>query len=124
METEKDLRDMSDPIRTVELFFKAFYNQDFEKMKRYCTQNCIDNFFGDNSVFGMKKATLQSISKDADDLRKRGFFIVGEWAALVNVTMTPAENSVFDPNQTETSFYLILKQQNGRYLIDEFATGL
>ena len=61
LETEKDLREMSDPIRTVELFFKAFYNQDFEKMKRYCTQNCVDNFFGDDYVFGMKKATPLSI---------------------------------------------------------------
>ena len=112
------------PEYTIDQFFYLFGDGDFGNMKRYCTQNCIDNFFRDNSVFGMKKATLQSISKDADDLRKRGFFIVGEWAALVNVTMTPAENSVFDPNQTETSFYLILKQQNGRYLIDEFATGL
>ena len=111
------------PEYTVDQFFYLFSNGDFGNMKRYCTQNCIDNFFRDNSVFGMKKATLQNISKDSDDLRKRGF-IVGEWAALVNVTMTPAENSVFDPNQTETSFYMILKQQNGRYLIDEFATGL
>ena len=116
--------DNKTPEYTVDQFFYLFSNGDFVNMKRYCTQNCIDNFFRDNGVFGMKKATLQSISKDADDLRKRGFFIVGEWAALVNVTMTPAENSVFDPNQTETSFYLILKQQNGRYLIDEFATGL
>ena len=116
--------DNTTPEYTVDQFFYLFSNGDFGNMKRYCTQNCIDNFFRDNSVFGMKKATLQSISKDADDLRKRGFFIVGEWAALVNVTMTPAENSVFDPNQTETSFYLILKQQNGRYLIDELATGL
>ena len=116
--------DNKTPEYTIDQFFYLFGDGDFGNMKRYCTQNCIDNFFRDNSVFGMKKATLQSISKDADDLRKRDFFIVGEWAALVNVTMTPAENSVFDPNQTETSFYLILKQQDGRYLIDEFATGL
>ena len=115
--------DNTTPEYTIDQFFYLFGDGDFGNMKKYCTQNCIDNFFRDNSVFGMKKATLQSISKDADDLRKRGFFIVGEWAALVNVTMTPAENSVFDPNQSETSFYLILKQQNGRYLIDEFAAG-
>ena len=115
--------DNTTPEYTIDQFFYLFGDGDFDNMKKYCTQNCIDNFFRDNSVFGMKKATLQNISKDSNDLRKRGF-IVGEWAALVNVTMTPAENSVFDPNQTETSFYLILKQQNGRYLIDEFATGL
>ena len=122
LETEKDLREMSDPIRTVELFFKAFYNQDFEKMKRYCTQSCVDNFFGDDYVFGMKKAMPLSIAT-VDNLAEKGF-TNGEWIAQPKVKMIPAENSVFDPNQTETSFYLILKQQNGRYLIDEFATGL
>ena len=115
--------DNTTPEYTIDQFFYLFGDGDFGNMKRYCTQNCIDNFFRDNSVFGMKKATLQSISKDAEDFRKRGFKD-GEWAALVNVTMTPDENSVFEPNQTETSFYLILKQHNGRYLIDEFATGL
>ena len=122
LETEKDLRERSDPIRTVELFFKAFYNQDFEKMKRYCTQSCVDNFFGDDYVFGMKKAMPLSIAT-VDNLAEKGF-TDGEWIAQPKVKMIPAENSVFDPNQTETSFYLILKQQNGRYLIDEFATGL
>lgn len=122
LETEKDLREMSDPIRTVELFFKAFYNQDFEKMKRYCTQSCVDNFFGDDYVFGMKKATPLSIGT-VDNLAEKGY-TDGEWIAQPKVKMIPAENSVFDPNQTEISFYLILTQQNGRYLIDEFATGL
>lgn len=122
LETETDLREMSDPIRTVELFFKAFYNQDFEKMKRYCTQSCVDNFFGDDYVFGMKKAMPLSIAT-VDNLAEKGF-TDGEWIAQPKVKMIPAENSVFDPNQTETSFYMILKQQNGRYLIDEFATGL
>lgn len=122
LETEKDLREMSDPIRTVELFFKAFYNQDFEKMKRYCTQSCVDNFFGDDYVFGMKKATPLSIAT-VDNLAEKGY-TNGEWIAQPEVKMIPAENSVFDPNQTKTSFYMILKQQNGIYLIDEFATGL
>ena len=122
LETEKDLSEMSDPIRTVELFFKAFYNQDFEKMKRYCTQSCVDNFFGDDYVFGMKKAMPLSIAT-VDNLAEKGF-TDGEWIAQPKVKMIPAENSVFDPNQTEISFYLILKQQDGRYLIDEFATGL
>lgn len=122
LETEKDLSEMTDPFRTTELFFKAFYHQDFEKMKRYCTQNCIDNFFGDDYVFGMKKATPLSIGT-VEHLAERGF-TNGEWVAQPEVKMIPAENSVFDPNQTKTSFYMILKQQNGRYLIDEFATGL
>lgn len=121
-ETEKEFGEMTDPFRTTELFFAAFYQQDFEKMKRYCTQNCVDNFFGDDYVFGMKKATPLSIGT-VDHLAEKGF-TNGEWVAQANVAMTPDENSVFDPNQTKTSFYMILKQQDGRYFIDEFATGL
>lgn len=122
MEADKESGEMTNPFRTTELFFKAFSNQDFKKMKRYCTQNCIDNFFGDNYVFGMKKATPLSIGT-VDNLAERGF-TNGEWVAQVKVQMTPDENSVFDSSQIETSFYMILKQQNGIYLIDEFATGL
>ncbi len=121
-ETEKEFGEMTDPFRTTELFFAAFYQQDFEKMKRYCTQNCVDNFFGDDYVFGMKKATPLSIGT-VDHLAEKGF-TNGEWIAQPEVKLIPAENSVFDPNQTKISFYMILKQQNGRYLIDEFATGL
>ena len=121
-ETEKEFGEMTDPFRTTELFFAAFYQQDFEKMKRYCTQNCVDNFFGDDYVFGMKKATPLSIGT-VDHLAEKGF-TNGEWIAQPEVKLIPAENSVFDPNQTKISFYMILKQQNGSYLIDEFATGL
>ena len=91
-------------------------------MKRYCTQSCIDGFFGDDYVFGMNKATLKNITA-VDNPAEKGF-TNGEWVALAEVTMTPDDKSVFDPNQTETSFYLILKQQDGKYLIDEFASGL
>lgn len=114
---------LKNPESVITSFFEAFADGNFTLMKNYCTQRCIDDFFGNDYVFGMKRASLQGISKDSDDLRQRGF-IVGEWAALVNVAMTPDENSVYEPNQTEASFYMVLKQQNGRYLIDEFATGL
>ena len=114
--------DNKTPEYTVDQFFYLFSNGDFGNMKRYCTQSCTNDFFGDDYVFGMKKAALQNISV-VDNLAEKGF-TDGEWVALVNVKMTPDENSVFDPNQTETSFYMILKQQDGRYLIDEFATGL
>ena len=70
----------------------------------------------------MKKAMPLSIAT-VDNLAEKGF-TDGEWVAQVNVKMTLDENSVFDPDKTETSFYLILKQQDGKYLIDEFATGL
>ena len=114
--------DNTTPEYTVDQFFYLFSNGDFGNMKRYCTQSCIDGFFGNDYVFGMNRATLKNITA-VNNLSKKGF-TNGEWIALAEVIMTPDDKSVFDPNQTETSFYMILKQQNGRYLIDEFATGL
>ena len=114
--------DNTTPEYTIDQFFYLFSNGDFGNMKRYCTQSCVDNFFGDDYVFGMKKATPLSIGT-VDNLAEKGY-TDGEWIAQPKVKMIPAENSVFDSSQTETSFYMILKQQDGRYLIDEFATGL
>ena len=118
--------DNTTPEYTIDQFFYLFERGDLGNMKRYCTQNCIDNFFGDGYVFGMNKAALQNIRisiSTIDDSASKDF-TDGKWAALVNVTMTPDENSVYDPDQNEATFYVILKQQDGIYLIDEFATGL
>lgn len=105
----------------VRVFFSCFNQQDFEAMKNYCTQNCIDNFFGSGYVFGMTKAGVNSISFEPNERLQAENKIV----VLADVYMTPHEGSVFLPDQTETSFYLILEKQNdGRYLIDEFATGV
>ncbi len=105
----------------IRVFFSCFNKQNFEAMKNYCTQSCVDDFFGDGYVFGMTQAGLNNISFEPNERLQAENKI----AVLVDVYMTPHKNSVFLPDQTETSFYLILEKQNdGSYLIDEFATGL
>lgn len=100
------------PEQTTEQFFRLFGGGDFENMKKYCTQNCIDTYFNGDNVFGMKKATLTEMNIEGTN-------------AFVSVDMTPSETSVFDPTAASTSFYVILqKQSDGGYLIDGFATGL
>lgn len=97
-------------------FFRAFSAGDFDAMSSYCTENG-RQFFGDGYCFGMTRAELTEVETVETDKF--------DFAALVGVNMTPHEGSVFLPDQTETAFYLILKKQNdGSYLIDEFATGL
>ena len=122
---EKESREefdlMKTPGTTTDLFFNAFSNANFEKMKTYCTQSCIDNFFGDGYCFGMAKAELTDINIDPLEYAKSS----NDFNVLVTVNMIPHEQSVFDSNNPSTSFYVILQRQpNGRYLIDEFATGL
>ena len=113
--------DNTTPEYTIDQFFYSFGTGDFENMKRYCTQNCTNTFFKDDAVFGMKKANLTEMDINPLEYAKssNGFNV------FVSVNMTPSEESVFDPSETSTSFYVILQRQtDGRYLIDEFATGL
>lgn len=121
IELQKDSEKMTTPYGTVELVFKSFYESDFEKMKGYCTENCVDKFFEDSCVFGMKKATIRSMSytNGSSEISDRVFIEV----SLYEIEFEG--NSVFAEGRNPTSFYLILQRQtDGRYLIDEFATGL
>ena len=120
-EAKKENGLMKQPESTAALFLDAFAGGNFEKMKTYCTQSCIDTFFGDGYVFGMKRAELVNVDINETEYAKSS----NDFNILVTVNMTPHENSVFDPSQTSTSFYICLfRQPDGRYLINEFATGL
>ncbi len=112
---------LQDPEYVIRHFFSAFSQREFDAMKPFCTAECVAGFFGDGYVFGMTEASLAEIKIDPLQYAKSS----NDFIALVNVAMTPHEGSVFDPSQTSTSFYLILQRQpDGKYLIDEFATGL
>lgn len=120
-DAEKELMEMTNPTRTAELFFKAFYNQNFEKMKSYCTEHCINAYFGNSSVYGMKSVSLKSIGTSADSHEASEKFPLEISAYKIEFD----NSSVFSKNRNSLSFYMLLhKQPNGTYLIDEFATGL
>lgn len=113
--------DDKSPEYATEQFFYSFDKSDYESMKKYCTENCIKTFFKNGAVFGMKRAALAEMNINPLEYAKssNGFNV------FVTVDMTPHETSVFDPKETSTSFYVLLERQpDGRYLIDEFATGL
>ncbi len=113
--------DNTTPEYTIDQFFKYFENGDFDNMKRYCTENCVNGFFGDGYCFGMTEARLEAAETEPSDYVKS----LNGFAMSVRVSMTPHEGSVYREGQTETAFYVILRRQpDGGYLIDEFATGL
>lgn len=113
--------DENDPQYTVSLFFNAFARRDFDVMKTYCTPNCISGYFGDGYVFGMTEAALLRLEADPLEYAKSS----NDFQVLVNVAMQPASGSIYDPDQTQATFYVcLLRQPDGRYLIDSFATGL
>ena len=109
------------PVSVIKEFFKAFSSSDFETMKQYCTDSCVNGFFGDGYVFGMTRASIKDIEIDEREYAKSS----NDFNVLVTVDMTRYEGSVYPEGQTEAAFYLILmRQPDGTYKIDEFATGL
>lgn len=113
--------DNTTPEYIIDQFFYSFGTGDFENMKRYCTQNCANTFFKDDAVFGMKKANLTEMCINPLEYTKSS----NNFNVLVSVNMIPGEISVFDPNTTQTSFYVVMQRQNDEsYLIDGFLTGI
>lgn len=109
------------PENTISGFFEAFSGSDFTRMKTYCTEHCAGTFFGDGHCFGMAQAALSALEIDPLEYAKSS----NDFNAFVTVSMTPHETSVFDPSEHATSFYVVLQRQpDGRYLIDDFVTGL
>ena len=112
---------LKNPQSTITSFFQTFSEGNFALMKNYCTEECRSTFFGDGYCFGMTRAEMTDMNIEPLEYAKSS----NDFNVFVTVNMTPHEQSVFDPSQTTTSFYVILQRQpDGRYLIDEFATGL
>ena len=114
-----DCQDVEDdavkPMDIIEDFFLAFEVSDYQTMKKYCTESCIDAYFHEGNVDGMVWAKLAGDAKEepVDDHVTRVF---------VTVEMETAETSALYP-ATETSFYIELIYSNGLWLINGFPTG-
>ncbi len=103
------------PVDVTKSFFTAFQSSDYEAMKNFCTDSCIDSFFHKGDVDGMVWAKLTDIGEETFD---------GDKCSIsVSVKMETDENSALYPD-TETSFFVVLiKDKNGSWLIDDFPTG-
>lgn len=116
---------MQMPKGTTTLFFDAFESGELSRMKSYCTESCATDFFDDDYCFGMKKACIRDIWAVDQSLYSYRHEFKDSAVFLITADMIPHEDSIFLPTDTTAMFYIILeKQSNGRYLIDEFATGL
>ena len=105
------------PTQITQSFFEAFETADYEAMKAYCTEDSIELYFRDNSVFGMVWAKAANIELATLNL------VDSEYVVLVEVEMETAETSALYP-ETETGFYVLFKQmEDGSLLIDGFITG-
>lgn len=115
--SDSDISELS-PAEITEQFFSAFESSDYETMKSYCTESCIEDYFHGDNVFGMIWAKAINIEKDPEVSED------GKYNIFVNVEMETAETSALYPG-TETSFYVVLEEiEEDYFLIDGFVTGL
>jgi len=109
----------SSPEEVVHVFFQAFENADYEGMKPYCTQECIDTIFNPDDLLGMKWAKAISIEASSADITEDN-----ETAVFVSIEMeiVSADHALYGSDQT--SFFVILsRDEEGTWLIDRFVTG-
>ena len=98
-------------------FFTLFGDQQYQKMNTLCAGDATGLDFS-CGVFGMKEAKLKSCTYNGD-YSARANKLVFE----CSFTMKPTANSVYDPNQTSTSFLIYLRKVGSQFWIDEFASG-
>ncbi len=106
----------SDVSYVVNNFLRCLESSAFEEMKNYCTINCIRKYFGEDGVFGIKSAVINTVSYPfgTDDNQE-------EKEIGITAKITPAENSTFGKKEITLAFKLhLIKQADGTYLIDSF----
>lgn len=101
----------------IENFFDLFGAGQYQEMKALCTGDAA-GFDYSSGVFGMKEAKLLSCTYNGD-YSARADKLVFECA----FEMKPAENSVYDPNQTKTSCLIYAEKVGSQFRISEFASG-
>ena len=102
------------PTEITENFFASFEESDYQKMKLYCTEKCKKSFFHNGDVDGMAWAKLTEIGEEKIDKNTCSIY--------VSVEMETVKRSALYP-ETSTSFFVVLiKDDNGSWLIDDFPT--
>lgn len=108
---------------TIDQFFYFFAGSDFENMKRYCTQSCIDRYF---RIFGDE--SMSSVN-NVYDMTAAGIITMEnskEYAANSQITyvtvncVRPVYSSTYDPDGIRSFGVITVRQPDGRYLIDGF----
>jgi len=112
--------DLQNHLSVMNAFFKAFTSGNYETMKKYCTNGCVNTHFTKNNngnifaVFGMSMAKLKEVS--VPDYLKGDSYI--SYTVTVNCK-TPEEHSIVKSQNTFSVF--LVKQENNSYLISDFS---
>lgn len=109
---------------TINDFAAAFANADYQTMEKYCTAQCVETFFHPDNVNGIERAEIINLEINPLEYAKSS----NDFNVLVTLRFVASENSSLYNGSKEpqtTSFYIqLLRQADGNYLINAFATGL
>ncbi len=109
-----DTMETDDALKVVTQYFDAFAKADYKTMATLSTYHHNNLYMHKGDVFGMKWAKAKSIKYEGVDGKMRFF---------IDVDMETAETSALYPEK-ETSFFVgLVKEPDGKWLIDEYTTG-
>lgn len=100
----------------IDRFFEAFEKQDYEAMKAYCTQECIDNLFHEDNVWGIKSAKIKNI-----DTTK--CLSHHEYSSFVEIEIDPTKESALYPETSTYVYIVFLRNHNQNLKIHSIETG-
>lgn len=107
--------DDSVPRATLDQFFEAFAESDYEAMKAFCTESCIEDYFHDGDVNGMIWANITET--------ENGRLKEGRWYYLVTVEMEGAEDSELAGETTATFYVILVQDEDENWFINKFVFG-
>ena len=107
--------DDSVPRATLDQFFEAFAESDYEAMKAFCTESCIEDYFHDGDVNGMIWANITET--------ENGRLKEGRWYYLVTVEMETTEDSELAGETTATFYVILVQDEDENWFINKFVFG-
>ncbi|MCM1115131.1 MAG: hypothetical protein NC397_06495 [Clostridium sp.] len=105
---------------TLTEFFSYYEKGDYEGMKKYCSEEFIENYFHDDDVFGNTTAKLLKITNIIYDEE------TAQYLVSIEMEITPTINSAhYDiENPIAATFIdIIITEQNNNMIIDGLTTG-
>ena len=100
---------------TLDKFFEAFAESDYEAMKAFCTESCIEDYFHDGDVNGMIRANIT----ETENAR----FKEGRFYYLVTVEIEASEDSELAGETTATFYVILVQDEEENWFINKFVFG-
>ena len=102
--------------KLIESFFDCFKEKDYDGMKQFCTEECVENYFHGTDVFGFEKAELLNFQPEEFLIRDEEY-----WFGVHLKVLTLPKSALY-PEET-ADLYMVLIKSDNKWMIKGLETG-